>query len=128
MTLKAIINHLTDMKKFLTFIIVASMTVLSAFAADSSADQKKVKKSKANLKEVTWNVNLHCENCVEKVTENIAFEKGVKDLKVSLADQAVAIKYDPSKTSEQTLKNAIEALGYKVSCGDCKGHEHQNHK
>lgn len=125
---KAIINHLTDMKKFLTFIIVASMTVLSAFAADSSADQKKVKKSKADLKEVTWNVNLHCENCVEKVTENIAFEKGVKDLKVSLEEGTVYIKYDSSKTSEETLAAAMKKLGYEVSaecsCGQDHGHDH----
>ena len=71
------------MKKILAFVIAASIAVSSAFAADSAAAQKKNKKSK-ELKEVTWTVNLHCENCVEKVNENLAFEKGVKDLKVSL--------------------------------------------
>ena len=73
-------------------------------------------------------VHLHCENCVKKVQENIAFEKGVKDLKVSLEDQTVAIKYDASKTSEATLKTAIETLGYPVSgkAGEA-GHEHHEH-
>ena len=117
------------MKKFLAFIIVAAMAVTSAFAADSAADQKRGKKSKAELKEVTWTVNLHCENCVEKVNENLAFEKGVKDLKVSLEEGTVYIKYDSSKTSEETLAAAMKKLGYEVSAAcDC-GHDHShNHQ
>lgn len=112
------------MKKFLAFIIVAAMAVSSAFAADSAADQKRGRKSKVELKEVTWTVNLHCENCVEKVNENLAFEKGVKDLKVSLEEGTVYIKFDPSKTSEETLAAAMKKLGYEVSAAcDC-GHDH----
>ena len=114
------------MKKFLAFIIVAAMAVSSAFAADSAADQKRGKKSKAELKEVTWTVNLHCENCVEKVNENLAFEKGVKDLKVSLEEGTVYIKFDSSKTSEETLAAAMKKLGYEVSAAcDC-GHDHSH--
>ncbi|MBO5862166.1 MAG: cation transporter [Bacteroidales bacterium] len=114
------------MKKFLAFIIVAAMAVSSVFAADSAADQKRGKKSKAELKEVTWTVNLHCENCVEKVNENLAFEKGVKDLKVSLEEGTVYIKYDSSKTSEETLAAAMKKLGYEVSAAcDC-GHDHSH--
>jgi copper chaperone CopZ len=52
---------------------------------------------------------------VKKVQENIAFEKGVKDMKVSLADQTVMLKYDSAKTSAEKLKAAIEKLGYKVN-------------
>ena len=115
------------MKKFLAFIIVAAMAVSSAFAADSAADQKRGKKSKAELKEVTWTVNLHCENCVEKVNENLAFEKGVKDMKVSLADQTVMLKYDSAKTSAEKLKAAIEKLGYPVAGVVAPGHENCGH-
>lgn len=123
------------MKKILAFVIAASIAVSSAFAADSAAAQKKNKKSK-ELKEVTWTVNLHCENCVEKVNENLAFEKGVKDLKVSLEEGTVYVKYDSSKTSEETLAAAMKKLGYEVSAAcDCghdhshEGHDHgHNHK
>ena len=82
------------------------------------------KKKKAELKEVTFHVHLHCANCVKKVEENIAFEKGVKDLKVSLDNQTVYIKYDAAKTSEAALKAAIEELGYPVSDGHDHGHHH----
>ena len=97
------------MKRIILLAVAALMT-LSAVAASP----EKVKKVK-EVKEVTFSVHLHCENCVKKVQENISFEKGVKDLKVSLADQKITIKYDSSKTSEQTLKAAIEKLGVKVS-------------
>ena len=107
--------------------IIIIMTALMAFSVSLSAGPKK----KAELKEVTFSVHLHCENCVNKVKENISFEKGVKDLKVSLEDQTVFVKYDAAKTSEQTLKASIEKLGYPVAgvveagcnCGHDHGHK-----
>jgi copper chaperone CopZ len=107
------------MKKSLTII----MTALMAFAVSSFAGPKK----KGELKEVTFNVHLHCANCVKKVQENIAFEKGVKDLHVCLEDQIVYIKYDSAKTSEEKLKAAVEELGYKVEGKvEQEGHGHSH--
>jgi copper chaperone CopZ len=91
--------------------IILIITALMAFSVSLSAGPKK----KAEIKEVTFSVHLHCENCVKKVQENIAFEKGVKGLDVCLGHQTVNVKYDPAKTSEETLKAAIEKLGYEVS-------------
>ena len=95
-----------------------SINSVSASAADGSLQSsqvfKKAAKPKGEVKSVVFSVHLHCNNCVKKVQENIAFEKGVKDLKVSLEEQTVAINYDPAKTSEQALKAAIESLGYPV--------------
>lgn len=121
------------MKKTITLIIAALMTVsmssafasVSESAATEAAAQVKPKK-KAELKEVTFNVHLHCANCVKKVQENIAFEKGVKDLHVCLEDQIVSIKYDASKTSEAALKAAIEKLGYPVNGKAEHGHSHKH--
>lgn len=96
------------MKRIVLLAIAAIMTF-----SVSAASPEKVKKVK-EVKEVTFSVHLHCENCVKKVQENISFEKGVKGLEVCLGHQTVAIKYDPAKTSEQTLKAAIEKLGYEV--------------
>ena len=102
--------------------IIIIMTALMAFAAASFAGPKK----KAEIKEVTFSVHLHCANCMKKVQENISFEKGVKDLHVCLEDQIVYIKYDASKTSEETLKAAIEKLGYPVS-GKVESEHGHNH-
>lgn len=113
------------MKKTLAIVLAA----IFAFAATAAAGPKK----KAELKEVTFKVHLHCENCVKKVEENIAFEKGVKDLKVSLEGQTVYIKYDAAKTGEEVLKAAIEKF-YPVSgtvekeceSGCCDNHSKKN--
>lgn len=121
------------MKKTLTLIIAAMMTVsmssvyasVSESVTTEASAQKKPKK-KVEVKEVTFNVSLHCANCVKKVQENIAFEKGVKDLHVCLDDQIVSIKYDASKTSEAALKAAIEKLGYPVNGKAEHGHSHQH--
>ena len=125
------------MKKTLILTLAAlmtfSMSSLYASAADMTETsaltqkQKPSKKKKGEVKEVTFLVHLHCENCVKKVQENIAFEKGVKDLKVSLEDQTVALKYDAAKTSEATLKAAIEKLGYPVNGILEPGHEAPHH-
>ena len=104
--------------KRIIVIAIAALMGFSAYAADTvmaEASAQIFKKSKAEVKEVVFNVNLHCNSCVKKVQENIAFEKGVKGLEVSLEKQIVAVKYDPAKTSEETLKAAIEKLGYEVS-------------
>lgn len=104
--------------------IIIIMTALMAFAVTSFASPKK----KAELKEVTFKVHLHCANCMKKVQENISFEKGVKDLHVCLEDQIVYIKYDAVKTSEETLKAAIQKLGYPVSgkVNSENGHKHSH--
>lgn len=120
------------MKKTIILTVAALMTVSAATSVAStvvSAEQtvltdKKPAKKKGEIKEVTFNVHLHCENCVKKVQENIAFEKGVKDLHVCLEDQTVSLKYDAAKTNEETLKAAIEKLGYPVSGKREGGHSH----
>lgn len=124
------------MKKTILLILAAMMTVSMssavAYAADSEVvvnanDSKKSKKQKGEVKEVTFLVHLHCENCVAKVFDNLSRAKGVKDLVVSLENQTVAIKYDSAKTSEDVLKTTIEKLGYPVSGKLEPGHEHHHH-
>ena len=98
------------MKRAIIIIIAALM----ALPTISMADNKPAKKSKGEIKEVTFVVDFDCENCAKKIRENVSFEKGVKDLKVTLENKTVALKYDAAKTSEETLKTSIEKLGYPV--------------
>lgn len=80
----------------------------------SAAPQVKGQKA-AKTETVTFSTNMRCKNCVKKINENIAFEKGVKDLKVSLEKQTITVTFDPSKTSAETLSKAISKLGYNAS-------------
>ncbi len=87
-------------------IVLAVMAALVLCACPSYA--KKAKKTA----EVTFEVSMHCKKCADKITENVGFEKGVMDLKVDMAGKTVYIKYNPDKTNPETLKKAIEKLGY----------------
>ena len=105
--------------KRIVVIAIAALMGFSAYAAGPSVPETSVssqvfKKSKAEIKEVVFHAHLHCNSCVKKVQENIAFEKGVKGLEVSLEKQTVAVKYDAAKTSVETLKAAIQKLNVPV--------------
>lgn len=69
-------------------------------------------KPKEPLRQVKYETTIDCKNCVKKVTENVSFEKGVKDLKAELSDKTVTIVYSPEKTDTLKLANAIRKLGY----------------
>lgn len=71
-------------------------------------------KPKKEFVTVVYDVHLHCEACVKKVTENISFERGVKKLDVSLENHTVTVTYDPSKTDDRKLAEAIRRLGYET--------------
>ena len=113
------------MKRTLAIILAALIALTSAYAAE-----QKTKKQKVELKEVTYNVPLHCKNCVDKVVDNLSRVKGVKDLDVCLDHQTVAIKYDPTKTTKDVLKNSLHKLGYtsvtekEHGANDAHGHNH----
>lgn len=83
-----------------------------ALYASEPATSYSFDKKKTNSVTVTYNVNMHCDKCVNKIKENISFMKGVEDLKVSLDEKTVVIKYNPAKTDEPTLVKAIEKCGY----------------
>lgn len=104
--------------------VAASVAALSLTLPVSSyaagAESVVAQAQKKAVKTVTFNVGMHCQNCVKKVKENISFEKGVKALEVNLEKKTVTITYDPAKTNEATLKKAVEKLGYTCSLDDAK--------
>lgn len=107
--------------------IIIIMAALMAMPAFSMTDNKPAKKKKGEVKEVVFVADFDCENCAKKIRENIAFEKGVKDLKVTVADKTIALKYDPAKTSEAVLKASVEELGYPVTATLAPGQKAEHH-
>jgi copper chaperone CopZ len=96
---------MTILKNIIMAVIVAA-TVLSAQAQDK-------KEAAKGIAEVTFNVStMHGDHCKKKIESTVAFEKGVTDLKVNLADNQVWIKYNTKKTDKEKLQKAFEKLGY----------------
>ncbi|MCR5018079.1 MAG: heavy-metal-associated domain-containing protein [Bacteroidales bacterium] len=68
--------------------------------------------AKPKTETVTYVVSIHCQNCVDKLTDNLSFLKGVKDFKISLKDKTVVIKYDPAKIQKSQFEDIMTKLGY----------------
>ena len=75
-----------------------------------------------NYKQVTFQTNGTCQSCKNKIENNIAYEKGVKEVNFDLATGKVRITYNKKKTDPQKLQTAIRALGFTAEpdSPDCK--------
>ena len=66
------------------------------------------------MKEISLKIEgMHCNGCsgrLEKVLNNF---DGIKEAKVSFADKQAVINFDESKTSIESIKEAIEDAGFK---------------
>jgi copper chaperone CopZ len=93
------------------FKLLVLLMAMCTFASGVTAQDKKADKKK-KTEEVTFTVNMTCDNCKAKIERHVSWEKGVKDLKVNLDKKQVTIKYDPAKTTEEKLKEAITSLEF----------------
>ena len=91
------------MKKIAIFTCAMALLILA-----TAAKPKTVKRT------VVYQSTVECKNCEKKVMDNIAFEKGVKDVSVDLPNQTVEIVYDESKTDTVSLAKAIRKLGFEA--------------
>ena len=91
------------MKRTLTIIICALFTLSMASAQET--------KKKSKIVKTTFLIeNMHCDNCVKKIEKNIAFEKGVTDLKCDLKTTTVEVTYRPDKTTDEKLMEAFKKI------------------
>lgn len=62
----------------------------------------------------TTTPQMHCENCENKIKNNIRFVRGVKSIETSVDSQTVTIKYDADKTTPDVIRQAFDKIGYTV--------------
>ena len=86
------------------------ISIIAVFMATLSVEAQN-KKTNHN-KTVTFEVTMTCENCKKTIEKNIAFEKGMKDLKVDLDNKLVTLTFDSRKNNEQKIIEAFSKLGY----------------
>ncbi|MGD0590607.1 MAG: heavy metal translocating P-type ATPase [Bacteroidota bacterium] len=58
---------------------------------------------------------MTCASCVARVEKTLKKIDGVETANVNLATEAVALSFDPAKTSLEVLAKAVEGAGYKLS-------------
>ena len=64
---------------------------------------------------VTTQPQMHCENCEKKITGNLRFEKGVKQIECDIKGQRVTITYDADKTNSEAIIKSFDKFGYKAT-------------
>ncbi|OBS65087.1 hypothetical protein A6R68_06364, partial [Neotoma lepida] len=63
--------------------------------------------------ETVININgMTCNSCVQSIEGVISKKPGVKSIHVSLANSTGTVEYDPLLTSPETLREAIEDMGF----------------
>lgn len=92
------------MKRILVMMVCAMVTFSVACAQET--------KKKSNKETITFLIeNMHCENCIKKIEKNIAFEKGVTDLKCDLSTLTAEVTFRTDKTTEAKLVTAFDKIG-----------------
>uniref|UniRef100_A0A2K6SVZ4 Copper-transporting ATPase 1 n=1 Tax=Saimiri boliviensis boliviensis TaxID=39432 RepID=A0A2K6SVZ4_SAIBB len=61
---------------------------------------------------------MTCNSCVQSVEGVISKKPGVKSIRVSLANSSGTVEYDPLLTSPETLREAIEDMGFGATLSD----------
>ena len=78
--------------------------------------------SAKDLKTIVFKVEqMVCVNCEGKVKRNIAYEKGVKQMKTNLDDKTVTLTFDAEKTNIEQLQAGFKKFGYKAEVVKSEG-------
>ncbi|XP_012519541.1 PREDICTED: copper-transporting ATPase 1 isoform X2 [Propithecus coquereli] len=66
---------------------------------------------------------MTCNSCVQSIEGVISKKAGVKSIRVSLANSSGTVEYDPLLTSPETLRDAIEDMGFHATLSDTPPNE-----
>lgn len=93
------------MKKIFKYLVVAAVLFVS---------NSELKAQEPKEKELTvyFSSSMDCHECELKLTDNLKFEKGVKDLKIDLKSNTIKVVFKPTKNSPENLAKKIEKQGY----------------
>ncbi len=76
----------------------------------TAAPSKDVKVKKGE-KTVLIQADIECNNCKAKIEKNMAFVKGVQDVKADVSTNLITVVYDPAKIKEADILKEVKKLG-----------------
>ncbi len=102
--------------KYFMLTLLALVMLMPSRANSGDKKENKAKK----VETIVFSVNMDCQGCVDGITKELTFTKGVKNLDVSLENKTVKVEYRTDKTTPVLLKKAIVNLGYEVKEAGCE--------
>ncbi|GAB1415056.1 heavy-metal-associated domain-containing protein [Paludibacter sp.] len=92
--------------KTIIMVLMATVLAISPISA---------KKEDPNKQTVVFCIDdMECQSCKVKIEKNIAFEKGVKAMEVSLDKKTVEVTFDNRKNNVESLQGAFKKIGYEA--------------
>lgn len=92
--------------------------------------------AKPNKQKVLLYVDLHCQDCCNKILKNIPYDKdlkgGVKDIVFDLQAKTATVTYDANKTDVPSIQKAFAKIGKPATTEapkchhQCEGHHHHH--
>lgn len=76
----------------------------------------------------TTEPKMDCQHCVDKIKNNIRFERGVRTINPDLKTQLVTVQYDGEKTNTENLIKAFAKIGYKATVVEPENKDEENKK
>ena len=83
----------------------------SANAKSITAAPSKDVKVKKGEKTVLIQADIDCNKCKAKIEKNMAFVKGVQDVKADVSTHLITVVYDPAKIKEADILKEVKKLG-----------------
>ena len=87
-------------------LVIMCCMLFAAFVVSAQDSKKKDKKQTTKF----LVESISCENCIKNIEKNIAFEKGVTDLKCDLNAKTVEVTYNTNKSSDEKLIAAFKKI------------------
>lgn len=73
----------------------------------------------AEVKTTVFNVDMHCQNCLDRVKNNVAaLGDGVQQVAPDLEKRQVAVTYDDQVTSDENIIKGFETLRFHATVSD----------
>jgi len=107
------------------------LALFCAFLAISMVSAQDTKKKKSKVTTRFFVESIHCEKCIKSIEKNIAFEKGVTDLKCSSETKIIEVTYRSDRTTEEKLLSAFDKIDKKavvLKDGEVPEVKHDGHK
>src|SRR3989338_11317305 len=72
---------------------------------------------------------MHCASCANTIEKKLSKEKGVINARVNFANEKAIVQYEPGKTDEKSITDAINKTGYKAIPKESHSHDvdHSDH-
>ena len=96
------------MKKNILILVLALLLGMG----NAFAQEQKAAKQNEKISEVILSTEMHCQNCADKVSKQLAYTKGVIDVQANHEKDAVYIKYRNDRTDTEKLIASLKEIGY----------------